>query len=687
MAVHDQDMSSGKNGVKNAINAGRSAGKKLFSKGAGAGKMIVSKGASSALLSGPMAGVAVFFGVLIFIMIFMLMTMPMTTLNSTEKSYKKAKKFMEDQLYDGYDEAVKKVGNQIVKSASKPFDEGGYNCGSTTVIFGNIELEYSADFLNWGVTHDPNYRDENENYSFIRTEGEKIEVDEEGERPSDEERDKHKSACTIKVNFFPTLTQESGIIGAYVEAANGVIYDMPEEAYEEGVMTEDDFMKSLKTKNDKADELKEEGNIFESDEKYESVQDKYATKYNSISSDEFKRDFKAFIKHDTASYFYKGEYKVEDYSGESFPIFYALYNHAMFEKEEATESIISTSEEVEAGSYVEMYNPQTGQWTIVGSAKDPYAQKLVKDYPDKYRYSIEYKYYSTFHYEMEIDVPVLYDISTYRKREFDNLRTAFIEAGLDEDFYGEYVQDALDTKYEHALQIRGLKDEEEKYREMAEEAIAKFIEVSGDDAVYIKLTSDKTGHAFTGTPYNYYGLDPGGFGELLSDAELWAWKSSCPTFYSGNPDCIGYGSNGRNAAAKTRMAALAAQGVMKINFNYSCVEFAMMWCYDHYGKNYLNDMGDAAQIVGNLVTKHSDVFVETAGPYPGSIISITGGTTSCHIACVDRVWEENGKTMLEISDGNIKDGTAVRIRAVVSLDELASYWHMRFASPRDKVKS
>ena len=155
MAVHDQDVSSGKNGVKNTLNIGRSAGKKMFSKGSSGGKMMLSKGASSALLANPMAGMVVFFGVIILLMVFMLMTMPMSALNSTKNSYEKAAKYIDDQLYDGYDEAARKVSKQVLDSSVKPFDEGGYNCGDVTVSFGYFDFATGADFLNMGVTHDP----------------------------------------------------------------------------------------------------------------------------------------------------------------------------------------------------------------------------------------------------------------------------------------------------------------------------------------------------------------------------------------------------------------------------------------------------------------------------------------------------------------------------------------------------
>ena len=443
MAVHDQDMSSGKNGVNKAINAGRSAGKLLFS-----------KGTSSLLLSGQTVGIAGFFGVIIILLVFMIMTMPMSTLTSTKESYDKAANFMEDQLYHAYDEAARQVATQIKDSASAPFDDGGYNCGNVIVEFGYFEFTAGADFLNTGVTHEPNYRDENENYTYIRTDGEKIEVDEEGERPSDEERDSHRSACTIKVNFYPTLTQESGIIGAYVEAANGTINNMPEEAYEEGYVT-DDIIAAMKTENANAEDLQNENDIFESEEKYESFMSKYGTKYNSITSDEFQRDFEAFVKRGTAKYFYKGQRKTESYEARTNPIFYALYNHKMFENEDAEESIISTTEEIKDQTQVCFsghVDTDTGRCEtnfIYGAASNDSAIDCVNR--GECEFSYKYKYYSTFLYEMEITVPILYDISGYRQREFDNLYEAFKNAGMDPDFYGEYVQDALNANYQHTL--------------------------------------------------------------------------------------------------------------------------------------------------------------------------------------------------------------------------------------------
>ena len=736
MPKHEEpDLESGANKAQELISKGASAGRTI-------GKLASHSGPMKLFfLPGGKTGMAVMAAVIIVLFIIIVMTTSLSYLTSTQQTIDNSKKFITQQLKNPYKKAVRNSSQQVKGFITDGYDEGGYNCGDYIGFIG-------VDFVFDSEPDYPNVNNEDENFvqfdttkfgdffknrqNGIKIEGYTGESEPEGREPwtgteVPEKYKKYKASCKVKMHFAPTLPEHAEIITAFVEAKNGVIENMPEASYEEAEVITDVNQAISKPNGKKVDEngnetLPEDVQFEEffgkdkekSNDKYEQFLNKYGTKYDSISSTEFQSDFKAFTEPGfTAYYKYKNETRSLNYSDNVVPIFTTVYNHGMYMQEDRVEVKFKyESEEHVYADYSDAQNkmsPQTGGQP--GTIDTPPSDSTREDDPelvaecgdwDGCETFTEYTWYAYPYYEIEFKregeldpIPIFFDMSEYRKREFDNLTEAFVKGGDPTDVASEYLADAFNANYDNELKFRGVYDKAEMLKEKEAEVRERFVKTLEEyETIMLSELPDTNGNGgllnpenkpYSGTSYQAFmtisAPHEGGVAPMKNGRFDWGAYASHAEV--SNPFAV-IDVNAYNAV-NNYIAQLRREGVSMPG--YTCYVFASAWCYDHHGIAFPGAGISANTIANYLIKNHG--FTDGTGNgtsgyvAPGAIVSVTEGLYGQHVFCVDATEWRGNELYVTITDGNVLGGArmAVTMKWTSLFTPVGTYQRVVIANP------
>lgn len=702
----------GKKNTKQALQAGANAGGKLIGPQLGN----FPKKMSKFMLDPKNMGYTLLI-ILLVACFALMMTSSASSLTSTDDMYTESVDYIREQTTSKY-EAAKFTGSMKIKEyLEKTIEENGLYCGGVV-----ITKDANGKEIPEGTTYDELSDDYDLSvmtiiYSGVEeTASYSIEV-EEANTPSDSQLAEMQEAlkqelkeklaesnparaCTVTLDFSPSFDDEVGIMVSYITAVNGAISDIAEVAYEEGTLEIEEDEDAEATPDASADATAEATSntemvdALQDEDKWADYIEENSSKYLSMTSKEFKDDFKAFVNHSTAKYKYQGETRTEDYTGLTGSIFYTIWNDKVWNSQLETKngltdlSVLNTEEWL---NEVEVIHADTDTDRVMGyrttSAEDSGCQALKVTPQDETcvistTYTYTAKAVQSYKNNFTFTMPILYDLSEYRQRELTNIWNAYEDANAEEHKLNDetitaYLQDAISTKYQQEINLHNLSAAEDRLRAEIEELIdINDIYTSGGDT---------TSYFMGISMYTMTGNDgyEGRFDmDLLVDGSLnWsAYTYTCSGIF--DKACLVIASNAIHEHAKQ----LHAQGhISAYSSEHWCTEVAQTWYYDHYGNDWLH--GDGKLMAVNLVKEHPDEWEFGNSPAPGGIISMHPN----HVLCVDAVWSDSsGELWVSVTDGHVlnsalEHGGGTRVMRDVKLKDLItneSMYSPIYANPK-----
>lgn len=620
--------------------------------------------------------------IILIVCLSLMLTTSTSSILSTDDMYDKSIEWFTDLLQDDYDNAKKSLVDSVKTFMEKPLNEGGLNCGGTftkhddgTIITLTYEGE-TVDFesLKDGLTND----------DLSTTEKATL----------NSQLSTKKKGCTVTIDSSPSFEDEVEIMVAYITAVNGAISDMGEAVYEEGKLVSD-IEAPVRTELNDYEQVTDENGDYDDEETWANYIESNSTKYLGITSTEFKDDFKAYVNHSTADYYYRGETRTENYSAKTIPIFYGIFNESIWKYQfENNNSIIDFTTLDSEDNYRFNIIPD-GQKACANTSEnetptvDTATGDVIQDNQNNssctptYQYKVSNKYIKTY----KLTIPIFYDLSDYRERELNNIYDAYINNNaeteeddgeyLTEETVYTYIDDKISTEYQQELFLHNLTQKEQTLRATIDEQLIAsgiYASLSGVDSSY-----------FIGV--NYYtvtGADgwEGTYETTVDGAFNWAayaW-GDCPDNVS-DTGCLLNGSLALHAYSKK----LYEQGLISTYSNsHQCTEIVHTWFYDHHGYDCAN--GNGKQMAENLVKEHSDSFQFGNSPAPGGIISVSGGTSDAtygHVFGIDAVFEKDGELYMQITDGHVlSNPNYTRIMRTVKVSDFRkNYRQIVYAIP------
>lgn len=646
----------------------------------------------------------------------LMMTSSASSLTSTDDMYTESVDYIREQTASKYEEAKFTGSMKIKEYLEKTIEENGLYCGGeiTTkdangkvIPEGTTYDELSDDYdmsvmtiIYGGEEEDATYTLELNGDDKPTKEQEEEIVETLRQEINEKLTENNKArACTVTLDFSPSFDDEVEIMVAYITAVNGAISDISETAYEEGVLVSEEDEESEETEatpeaTATATTDTEMMDAIQDEEKWASYVEENSSKYLSMTSKEFKDDFKAFVNHSTANYKYKGKTKTEDYTSLTGSIFYTVWNDKVWTSQLESKngltdlSVLNTDEWLNEAriTHIESNAKQTMGYKTDGSDGCDALKVTSNDTPCVISTTYEYTAKAVHSYKkgFNFTMPILYDLSEYRQRELTNIWNAYEDANaeahkLNDETITAYLQDAISTKYQQEINLHNLSAAEDRLRAEIEELIdINDIYTSGGDT---------TSYFMGISMYTMMGNDgyEGSFDmDLLVDGSLnWsAYKYTCSGIF--DKACLVIASNAIHEHAKQ----LHAQGhISAYSSEHWCTEVAQTWYYDHYGNDWLH--GDGKLMAVNLVKEHPDEWEFGNSPAPGGIISMHPN----HVLCVDAVWSDSsGELWVSVTDGHVLNsalahGGGTRVMRDVKLKDLItneSMYSPIYANPKQK---
>ena len=683
--------------VKNKANgmAGKAA-----SKVTSAAKTASTKALDKIVVAASNPGTAGFIllAVFLFIVFGLVCTVSSSMLASTDNTKKKADEFFMDVLKKPYDDAKTTLENNVVSfiqlpmTAEDEYTKKGYNCGGevtkTWSDDNTLKITTTGEKIVLGSTSYTNLDDEVTWEKYY---------EEHPDILTDEKRATFKTACTVTVNAQPAFEDMVKIIMGYVSAVNGAFDMIEPSVYEKGVVPEKNEYRYLDEENEKYS--------YKTVEEYEKKYNKNANRYQSISSEQFQKDFKAFVEK--KSYTYKAfdglrdsdgkptyVSATDDYSENYASIFFApAYPYWKFNREyspldqplptvktkKTTSTVNEGGEDVYVvthanGDKVLMYASSINESTLSeGDTVEEFKITNVEFYIDKGDLKVD---------PGEFDIPILYDMSDYRRKQITNTVNAFTANGdMDETEANDKLDDIIGKYFDSYIQGYRLQDVYARIQPYA--GIGGF---SPDDR--------GSGHPFMGSSWLYLTGEEGYPGEVVFTGDHPDWEA---IKYHGSSayDWAQISGNAMVTMQKWMLDLEAADkaGGNTISFRYGsngqrfwCTEYAQAFFYSIYGGYswYKSNMitTNACDMASQLVNvTGGGRFQYYSTPVAGTVVSLQNSGAG-HVAVIDRVWYEGDELWVSISDGNVHpSGTSyagVRVQREVAwntyLSEISPYF-------------